>query len=165
MSEIEFRNAWKQNDQRQRDDALAIWKEHNVLPVDEKPGRRLAELCSVAYLEDEAIGVATAAIQDYKRLRSNIAFARCFVTPGNRQQDAARGLMIACKEYIQAWAKENPDEDVRGMAVVSQSPDLAPINRIPVWPNTKLALIGFNEAGHQIRVTWFDHVFLPAKME
>ena len=165
MADIEFRNSWKLNDERQRADALAVWEEYKILPVGAKPAKRLAELCSVAYDGDTAIGVATAAISRYKPLRSNIAFARCFVVPGHREQDAARGLMVACRKYIGEWAKENPADDVRGMAVVAQSPHLAPINRVPVWPNTQPALIGFTETGDQIRVTWFDHVIFPAKME
>ena len=94
MANIEFRNSWKLNDERQRVDALAVWEEHKILPVGSKPAKRLAELCSVAYDGDIAIGVATAAISRYEPLRSNIAFARCFVAPGHSMRDALRGLAI-----------------------------------------------------------------------
>jgi hypothetical protein len=164
MDELDFKNAWKMGDERQRDDALAVWTEHKILPVGDKPAKRLAELVSVAYSGREPVGVATAQISFYNPVRSKLAFLRCFVVPTHRQQDVARGIIRASYRYLSDWSEQHPEEEVRGAAVVAQSPFLGPINRKPVWSETKLSLIGYTDKGQQIRLSWFDHIWFPEEM-
>jgi hypothetical protein len=165
LSEIEYKNAWQKSDPKLIEDAVSLWNAHNVMTRGIDPADRVSEICALAYFDAEPIGVATINIRRFGQVRSNIAFARCFVTPDHREKDAARWLMVRCKEYVGAWSKENQELGVRGMAVVVQSPKLVPIARDPVWENTLLGLVGFTKEGDQVRLTWFDHVKFPDGME
>jgi hypothetical protein len=72
----------------------------------------------------------------------------------------ATELAGRCVEVLKAWSLDHPDEMLKGMAAVIQSPELSEKCRDPVWPRTGLTVIGYTPRGEQIRLVWFDHARL-----
>jgi hypothetical protein len=82
---------------------------------------------------------------------------RVLVSRDARIQDIASRLAVYSRDLLEAWSRDNPDQQVMGMGAVIQSRDL--VKNIPeaVWPDTKLAFIGYTQEGYQMRVFWFAH--------
>ena len=40
MTEFRFVRAWKLNDPKMEQDAIAVWRQHNILPLDATPEAR-----------------------------------------------------------------------------------------------------------------------------
>ena len=55
----------------------------------------------------------------------------------------------------EAWAKEHPEERLGGMGAVIESENLRGWEKRPLWPTTKLNLIGHTPEGRQLRLYWF----------
>jgi len=155
--DIELRSAWQLNDPAIERDAELFWLANRMLPAGVDAGKRLPELCAVAYRGDQAIAVSTASIRLIDFLRCKLAMYRVLVSRDARIQDIASRLAVYSRDLLEAWSRDNPDQQVMGMGAVIQSRDL--VKNIPeaVWPDTKLAFIGYTQEGYQMRVFWFAH--------
>jgi hypothetical protein len=58
---------------------------------------------------------------------------------------------------LEVWSREHPTEEVLGLGAIVRSRLLVQNLDVPVYPRTKLALIGYTQRGFQIRVSWFGH--------
>jgi len=157
VSEVVYRTAWHMGDPAIERDAELFWRANRALPSGSDTGARLSELCAVAYLGDELVGVATASIRTIDFLRSKLAMFRCLVAPSARNNQVASRLGVYSRDLLEAWSKANPDEGVMGLGAVIQSRALVKNNPYAVYPDTKLAFVGYTQEGYQMRVYWFAH--------
>jgi hypothetical protein len=114
----------------------------------------------VAFCDGEIVGVSTVELSTLPQLGCRFGFFRCLVAPEYRQQHIARRLAVYSRDLLSSWSRENPAEHVLGLATAVESPDLAEFGKLPVWSASGLTLIGYTEAGAQLRVVWFDHAVL-----
>ena len=157
MSDIEFRAAWLRNDEAIEHDAERFWRAQNALPRGVDAGTRLSQLCAVAYAGGELIAVSTAAIRMMDFLRCKLAMFRVLVAPETRFNQVASRLAVFSRDLLENWSRENPDQGVMGLGAVIQSRVLVEHNPYAVYPDTKLAFIGYTQEGYQMRVYWFAH--------
>ncbi len=163
MGEISYVTAWRQERADLASDAMRIWSDYGALPADADAEARSKDLCVMAYDGEAVAGVSTIALDMLAPVRARVGFFRCFVLPDYRRLDTARQMTIRAKQVLAEWSEENPDEKVFGMALIVQARELSNLARVPVWPNTDLAVMGYSAEGYQVRLTWFDHVTLPAE--
>ncbi|MBI1261444.1 MAG: hypothetical protein GC184_06940 [Rhizobiales bacterium] len=154
MPEFTFFPVWRKNDSKVEADVKATWAKHNILPEGVDPEKRVKQLCVVAYEGDQVAGISTMDIAPYKPLRKRFGFFRAFTIPGFGNQDIARGLAVNCRDVLNQWSIDNPQEAVAGMMAVYQAKGMG---RRPVGVSG-LTLIGYTPEGYQVRVIWFDHV-------
>jgi hypothetical protein len=157
MSELELRTAWQRHDPTIERDAERFWRANRALPQGVDTGTRLSELCAAAYCGNEMVAVSTASIRMMDFLRCKLAMFRVLVGREMRVNDVASRLAVFSRDLLETWSKENPDQAVMGLGAVIQSRVL--VKNIPeaVYPDTKLAFIGYTQEGFQMRVYWFAH--------
>lgn len=155
LAKINFRVAWRRRDQAIERDAMRLWERLRTLPSDVEPRQRASELCIAAYAGRELIGVSTAVIGELPALRNRFAFFRCLVDPKCRGVTVAGSLLMRSFRVLSDWSLGVPDEGVMGMVTVHEN---RPISQpVLTGPDGSLALIGYTNAGAQIRLAWFDH--------
>jgi hypothetical protein len=157
MSEIVYRNAWRLGDPAIERDAELFWRANKALPSGTDAGARLSELCAVAYRGEELVGVATASIRAIDFLRTKLAMFRCLVAPSVRNSQVASRLGVYSRDLLESWSKANLDEGVMGLGAVIQSRALVEHSPYAVYPDTRLAFVGYTQEGYQMRVYWFAH--------
>ena len=166
--DLEFRTAWQRQDLNLQETAIDFWSSLGILPTQVNAQDRAQELCVVAYADDLVAGVSTAVVAELPQLRNRFAFMRCAVAPGRRGQHIATALTQQSARVLSSWSEANPALRAPGMAIIVESPALAPLEKFPVWPARDadletmagLNLVGFTQAGQQIRVAWFTHTLI-----
>lgn len=154
---VDLRPAWRRDDPDIERDAVAFWRRLAILPPDTTAERRSKELAAAAYEGDRLVGVTTIVLSPLEPLRARFAFIRGAVDDAARRRHVGYSLLLYTRDLIERWSADHPEEGVLGLAAVIETPDLAAWQREPVWPITRLNLVGYNEKGRQIRVAWFDH--------
>ena len=147
--------AWRRDDARYEADAIAFWERLSLLPKGVDPAVRATELAAVAYKDGELVAVSTLAIGRLEQVGARIAMLRAATDPGHRRAHLANALSIFTRETIEAWAKAHPEERIGGMGAVIESEHLRGREKEPVWPTSKMALIGRTPKGQQLRLYWF----------
>lgn len=160
-AEIVFRAAWRQNDPVLERDAMAFWKQLNLLPSDASAEDRLKELCAVAYSGETVVGVSTASIHHLSFLRSKLAMYRCAVSPDARSGQVATRITLFSRNVLEQWSLAHPEEKLMGLGAVVQSRLLVENQSEAIWPDTKFVFVGYTPAGYQMRVLWFAHATAP----
>jgi hypothetical protein len=124
------------------------------------PEERAKEVVLAAYNEGRMVGVVTAEIGLFEQVRARVAMLRGSVDPDFRRSHVAVAMFYQSLETLEAWAAANPGERVAGVGGILESRELAGIQRIPFWPQTRFNLIGFTPDGRQIRLRWFRDFLL-----
>ena len=156
MGEYQISSAWRSRDPRVDQDVLRFWEKFKLLPRGVDPAVRIQELCAVAYLGEELVGVATAALANLQLVRSRVGMFRCAVAPDHRRSGLAAQLALRCLRLLEAWSVEHPEEKLMAMATVLEG-NIGDKARQPVWPLTGLTLVGYTPQSQQLRLVWFKH--------
>lgn len=157
MSDVEYVVGWQKSDPKLEADAKAVWASHGLLPVDITPEERAKEIGAIAYIDGQVVGISTLMLHPYKPLKGRrFGFLRVFTLPEFEQQSVAIGLAIHCRDALEQWSRDNPQEKVFGMAAIYQSDKLG---HYPIGVSG-LTLIGYSASGEQVRVYWFNHLRL-----
>tara|TARA_R110000868_G_scaffold4559_7_gene28593 strand:- start:84 stop:575 length:492 start_codon:yes stop_codon:yes gene_type:complete len=155
---ITYANAWRQNDRKLEQDAIALWTELNILPAGQSPEERAKQLSVVAYDDGKVIALTTMTVQRLEQLRQKFAFVRVLIAPGNRLQKLSTDMMRESRKVIEAYALAHQDENLAGMGAIFQAPGLG---RRPIGLGGGTVLVGYTDEGYQVRVAWFDHFMVP----
>jgi hypothetical protein len=155
--DLDIRPAWRRDDPELEAEAIAFWKRLDLLPAGVPPEARAKELVALAYRSGELVGVSTAAIDYHQPLRARMAFLRGATDPAHRRTRAGVTLGVGTREILERWAAEHPDERVGGLAAIVENRDIGLPLLEPIWPVTRLTLIGFTPDGRQVRAYWFRH--------
>ena len=154
--DLELRPAWRRGDQTIEADAIAFWRRLGILPPGVEPQARAKELVAVAYKDDRLVAVTTATLKRLDFLRARFAMLRGAVDPAHRRTRTGWALGLYTRDLMEQWSYDHPDERVAGLAAIIEAPELVALERQPFWPTTKFGLVGYTEAGRQIRVSWFE---------
>jgi hypothetical protein len=154
---FEVRRAWRRDDPEIEADAIALWTRHGLLPRDVSPEQRAKELIAAAYKDGELAAVSTATIDDFAFLRARMAVIRGATDPEYRRGHAQLALAVPSREALRDWALANPEEKLAGGLVFVDRGEWGDFARLPVWPESELALVGYDLKGRQIRAAWFEH--------
>jgi hypothetical protein len=100
--------------------------------------------------------VATATIGRMDFLRANFAIIRGATAPEFRRSHAQLSLSAPGRAAMHAWARNHPEEKYAGAIVFVDRGEWGDFTRLPVWPESEFALVGYNQHGRQIRVRWFE---------
>ena len=157
MAEVSYRAVWQASDTRSQVEAMRFWADNGLLRRGVDPAARAAGLCLLAYDAGAVVGLATAQIRPLALLRRRFAMFRCAVAPDHRRRGVATELAVRSRQVLQAWALAHPEREVAGMACVVRGAELAVKQAQPLWPRSGLGLVGYDGAGAQIRIAWFDH--------
>jgi GNAT superfamily N-acetyltransferase len=153
---FDLRPAWRLDDRRIEEDAVAFWRRLDILPPDVAPEQRARELVAVAYKNGRIVGVTTAALGRLEIVRARLAMLRGAVDPDHRRGRVGSALLIYTRELIERWSMDHPDERVAGLGAIIESPDLIARQKEPFWPMTRFGIVGYMPDGRQIRVSWFE---------
>jgi hypothetical protein len=152
---IEVRNVWRSDDPAPQRDAASFWRRLGNLPADVAPEERAKEVVLAAYSEGRMVGVVTASIGLFEKVRARVAMLRGSVDPDFRRSHVGAAMFYQALEMLETWAAANPAERVAGIGGILESRELASVQLIPYWPQTRFHLIGFTRDGRQIRLRWF----------
>lgn len=155
---ITYANAWRQNDPKLEQDAIALWAELGVLPAGQSPEERAKELSVVAYEDGKVIALTTMTVQQLDPVRQKFAFVRVLIAPDKRLQSMSTDLMRESRKVIEAHALTHPEENLAGMGAIFQAPGLG---KKPIGAGGGTVLIGYTDEGYQVRIAWFDHFKVP----
>ena len=149
--------AWQRGDRQIEADAIAMWARNGLLPPDVDPVSRAKELVAAAYKDDALAAVSTATIARVDALRARFAIIRGATDSAFRRSHAQLALAKPSRAALQAWAKAHPAERLAGGVVFLERGEWGDFARLPVWPESELGLIGYDDLGRQVRAAWFDH--------
>lgn len=147
--------AWRQDDPRFEADAMDFWSRLSLLPPGVDPAERAKQLAAVAYQDGRLVAVTTLAVARVEQVRARLALLRAATDPEYRRSHLANALAIFTRETIEAWARAHPEERIGGMGAVIESENLRGREKEPVWPTSRMTLIGYMPNGKQIRIYWF----------
>jgi hypothetical protein len=154
---FEIRAAWRREDPEVKADAIAFWNRLGILPTGVAPEARAEELIAAAYKDGSMVAVATATLQRVEPLRARFAIVRGATDPEYRRSHAQLALAVPSRETLAEWALAHPEEQLAGAAVAVKAEEWGDFAKLPVWPESELALAGYNADGSQLRLRWFDH--------
>lgn len=158
MADITYRAVWQAADTRTQVEAMKFWADNGLLRRGVDPAARAAGLCVLAYDDGDVAGLSTVQIRPLALLHRRFAMFRCAVAPAHRRRGVATELAVRSRQALEAWALANPERQVEGMACVVRGAELAAKQAQPLWPRSGLGLVGYDGAGAQIRIAWFDHI-------
>lgn len=127
------------------------------MPKGVTPEQRAKELIAAAYREGALVAVATARIERIDFLRARFAVIRGATDPAHRRGHAQLALAVPSRQALQQWAIAHPEEKLAGGFVFVNRSEWGDFTKLPVWPESELAVVGYSEDGHQLRAAWFDH--------
>lgn len=153
---FDLRPAWRLDDARIEADAVEFWNRLKILPADVRPEERAKELAAVAYRDGRLAAVCTLQLARLEQVRARLGMIRSATDPDHRRSHVAQALTIYARELLEAWSAEHPEEKIAGMGAIIQSDNLRGRGKDPVWPTTRLNLIGYTPDDNQIRVCWFE---------
>jgi len=154
---FEVRAAWRRNDAAIEADAIDFWRRNALLPDGVEPEARAKELIAAAYKDGKLVAVSTATIMRIEFLRANFAVIRGATDPRYRRSKAQLALAVPSREALQSWAIAHPEEKLAGGFVFVDQSEWGDFTKLPVWPESELALVGYGDDGQQLRAAWFDH--------
>jgi GNAT superfamily N-acetyltransferase len=154
---VEWRPAWRLRDAAIEADAKALWRRLALLPDGIDPDLRADELVCAAYVDGDLVAAATAFVREIEFLRARFAMLRVSVAPDYRRHAVSRRMSGLAREVLEKWSFDHPEAEVMGMATVVQNADIAAKPRGAIWRSSGLVLVGYTDAGEQVRVAWFDH--------
>lgn len=163
MSDLTYLPAWRLGDPKVEADAKELWEQLKMLPKPDKMESRLKELVATAYLDDRIVALESASVTYVKELKARIAVYRLCVAPEARRQLVSRYLGVYCRDLLEKWSLDNPEEKVLGVGAIIQAQEYAERQRQPVWSEMGLNLnLAFYLANRdeQFRVSWFKHARL-----
>jgi hypothetical protein len=156
-SGFDMRIAWRRDDAGIEADAIDYWTRNALLPDDVDPAVRAKELSGVVYRDGRIVAVATSELAWIDSLRARFAILRASTDPEYRRSHAQRLLAVPIREAVRSWALDHPEEKLAGRIAFLERGEWGELERLPVWPTTRLALAGYDQAGRQVRVDWFEH--------
>ena len=111
MAKITYVSAWQKRDERRERDAIALWKEHGVLPPGVTPEERAREICCLAYDGKRLAAISTIDIRPYRPLlNKRFGFLRVFTSPEYEGREISIGLAKECRRLLEEWSVANPSE-------------------------------------------------------
>jgi hypothetical protein len=154
---FDVRLAWRRKDPKIEADAIDFWRRNDLLPPGADPPERARELTGVAYKDGRLVAVATATLAEIDFLRARFAILRASTDSAFRRSHAQRALGAPIREAVRSWAEAHPEEKVAGRIAFLDRGQWGDLERMPVWPTTRLRLAGYDQRDRQIRVDWFEH--------
>lgn len=151
-----MRVAWRRDDPAIEADAIDFWRRNQLLPEGVDPAARAKELIAAAYKDGRLAAVATATVGRMDFLRANFAIIRGATAPEFRRSHAQLSLSEPSREALEGWAREHPEERYAGGIVFVDRAEWGDFCRLPVWPESELEVVGYDQHGRQIRVRWFE---------
>lgn len=159
-ADVDIRPAWRREDAELERDVVALWRRLGILPSGVSPEARAKQLCCLSYVDGQAAAVSTATIEMLPFLKSRFAMVRVAVDPAHRRKHLAQQILKSSLQLLEQWSLENPQEKVKGAGAFIQAANLDELNRLPVWPTSRLSLAGYTVDGEQVRIRWFEHARL-----
>ena len=154
---FEIREAWRRGDPEIEADAIAFWTRLGLLPKGVDPTARAKELIAVAYQDGRLVAMATATIEYVEHLRARFAILRGATDPEFRRSHAQLALAVPSREALIRWGMAHPEEKLAGGLALIKPGEWGEFEKLPVWPESKLALVGYTAEGEQVRAAWFDY--------
>ena len=157
IADFEVRTAWRRDDSRIAADAIEFWTRLGLLPPGVRPEDRAKELIAAAYRDGRLVAVATATLDWIPKLRARFAIVRGATDPDYRRSHAQLALAVPSREALRLWSLAHPDEKLAGGIAFVERGEWGDFTRLPVWPESELMLVGYDDLGRQVRASWFDH--------
>lgn len=163
MPDFTIHAAWKLGNAQFESDAIRLWTSRDVMPPDQTAEERTKQLTAVAYTDDQLIGVTTATIGRIPSLRANLAMIRIFIAPDFRGHGLLALLVEKAFGALESWAISHPNADVAGLGSIRENVSDDPGLSRPFNKASGTTLVGYTDAGQQLRVRWFPHYRPPAE--
>ena len=126
------------------------------MPNNVSPEARARELVLAAYRDGRIVGVVTAELGILDQVRARVAMLRGAVDSDLRRSHVGFAMLLAAPPILEKWSAQHPHERLAGIGGIVESRELAAAQSQPIWPLSRLGLIGFTPDGRQIRVAWFE---------
>jgi len=158
MPEFEYQKVWAEKDQALLDEIVSTWEKYGITVEGEAAVDRAKNVVLlVRNSGGEIIGISTARIHYINRLKANMFVYRGFVVPEYRRMKIMTNMVVITRDYLES-IYESVKPHCLGIIAEIQNKGLVDTLRYPVYPKSKLALIGYSNTGNQIRVYYFQNV-------
>jgi hypothetical protein len=152
-----FENVWNAVSPEVKKDLIEFWRKNKALPPGEDPEERAMQAIFIARNAEGTIVSACTAKKIYvRRFRNYFWFYRTMTDRHFRFKGLALELLVKAKALLEKHFKEEADNSPIGIIFHIENKEVAERFRQAVTPRTKAVFMGYNAAGHQIRVCYFE---------
>lgn len=156
--EVHFNQVWGNSEESQL--VIDFWNRLKALPEEEDAFKRSKQVVFIAKHENKVVGVTTAHPIQVQRLNDNYFYNfRVLIDPVFRAPGLVDKLCVLTREFLSENRKHNGVYCV-GMITLVQNTHLKKYRNEMVWPSSGFTFIGKSNAGHHIRILYFDRAYI-----
>ncbi|MGD1958004.1 MAG: hypothetical protein ACFB2Y_04070 [Fulvivirga sp.] len=156
--DVHFKKVW--GDSAESGQVIDFWNRLRALPKGEDALKRSEQIVFVAKHENQIIGVTTAHPIKVSKLNNNYFYNfRVLIDPEFRAPGLVDKLCVLTREFLSENREYNGVSCV-GMITLVQNEYLKKFRNEMVWPSSGFTYIGKSNAGHHIRILYFDRAYI-----
>lgn len=149
--------AWGAVTPELREEIIGLWLSEHALPNREACDARVGEVVAVGRGPDGRIIAITTAYRRFNQmLDCTLFYFRGFVAAEARQSGIGRAVLNAVIEYFEARFQAGDETLAKGIFLVIENEMLMKVRNEGLWPETRFVYVGKNDAGHHLRVRYFE---------
>ncbi|MTI38070.1 hypothetical protein [Fulvivirga lutimaris] len=160
IQDFKWHIVWKKITSEEVIQIVGFWLRLGILSRPEAYKRANQVVIMIKNKNDELIGVSTAFPTYFDQLRAHVYAYRCLIKKDSRVIGLETKLTLETKSVLQKGLSGVKENKPVGLLAVVQNERLSNDARYAVWPGVNMIYVGNNNAGHSIRVSYFDHVKL-----
>lgn len=156
--QVYIENVWGRMSPELIREVINFWSDNSML----KPGFSHDERAKQVVLiirnqeQNKIVGVSTAAMVTFKQLNSNNFYLyRSIILPRYRHPGLTSKVIVETRDFLEAFSKHDSINKCIGMLTFVENPRINQFRREAIWPASKMAFIGVDKEGRQIRVYYF----------
>jgi hypothetical protein len=140
-----------------REEVISLWLAENALPNREACEARVGELVAVGRDPDGRVAAISTAYRRFNAmLDCTLLYMRFFVAEHARQSGIGLSALTAVVAFFDAKYEAGEETLAAGMFLVIENEMLMRVRNQGLWPETRFVYVGKNDAGHHLRVHFFD---------
>lgn len=156
--QVFIENVWQKMSPASQEEVVSFWDENKML----KPGFSSEERARQVVLiirrqqDKKIVGVSTAALVTFKQLNNNKFYLyRSIILPGYRHPGLTSKVIVETRDCLEEYSKQDLSDRCIGLLTFVENPRINQYRREAIWPASKMAFIGVDKEGRQIRVYYF----------
>jgi hypothetical protein len=157
---VEFECIWKKNESPDRLKAISLWDHFNAFPTKEVTEQRAKEIAYVGKLNGEVVAISTVRPVQAKLFNNNWFYElRVFISPQCPRPGIIIPLALRTKHFFEQQHQQQGDQFI-GLISVIQHEKMNRRWRRAHWPVIDFFFAGYDNNGHQIRVSYFKKAMI-----
>jgi GNAT superfamily N-acetyltransferase len=157
QGEPQFIDVWQKADEKDRQDAAALWRADGAISDEQSIQDRLPQLCVLCRASSgELLAMTTAYRHFSSQLDNQFYVLRMYVGKKARRSGVGFRLLHRVIEVLEQRYRSGEDTSAIGILFELENPTIQQARSEAIWPTTRFVFIGKNVRGDHVRVRYFE---------